>query len=96
MNGITISVYRYDIVDISGHGGWGGMILDGPFWPWNSLKLELQTQWSDVGLEMRVTLNIISTSPRNRTQPLKFPAIRIWTHFLQVFEQENSVSWSAN
>lgn len=31
MNGITISVYRYDIVDISGHGGWGGMILDGPF-----------------------------------------------------------------
>lgn len=32
LNGITISVYCYDnIVDILGHGGWGGMILDGPF-----------------------------------------------------------------
>lgn len=58
-----------------------------------SLKfyLELQTQWSDVGLEMRVTL-IVSTTLRNRKEPLKFCTVRTWIHFLQVFEQENSAS----
>lgn len=53
------------------------------------MNLESETQWSDVSLEVRMTLIVVSTGPR-------FSALRIWTHFFEVFEQKNSVSWSAN
>lgn len=46
--------------------------------------------------KMTAILNIFSTRPRKRTQPPKVAALKIWTRFLQLFEPENSVSWSAH
>ena len=74
-------------------GGWVAWLM----WFLLTVKFhDARTLWSDIGLEMRVTLNIVSTSRRNRTQPLKIAAVRIWTHLLHTFEQENSVIWPAS
>lgn len=37
--------------------------------------------------QMWVTLNLVSTSLRNRAQPLQIAAVRIWTYFLQVLNR---------